>query len=62
MEYYNMRELTVNEVQEVNGGSPSGAVKAGAALIRLAHPAAIVVGVILIVGGIAAGYMEAHND
>ena len=59
-----MRELNVNEIQEVNGGNAAaGAAKAaGQVLVRIAHPAAVVVGVVLIVGGIAAGYMEAHDS
>ncbi|MCH2055728.1 MAG: bacteriocin-like peptide [Thalassotalea sp.] len=58
-----MRELSVNEIEVVNGGSAAGAAKAaGQALVRIAHPAAVVVGVILIAGGIAAGYMEAHES
>jgi len=59
-----MRELNVNEIQDVHGGAAVAAAAraAGQVLIRIAHPAAIAVGAILILGGIAAGYMDAHEN
>ena len=58
-----MKVLNQNQVQEVNGGNAAGTARAvGKILVRVGHPAAVAVGVVLIVGGIAAGYMEEHNS
>lgn len=57
-----MRELTLNEIQDVNGGSWSSALGGvGRVLVRVTIPAVAIVGAVLIVGGIAAGYMESHE-
>ncbi|WP_423187515.1 hypothetical protein ACO1PK_04695 [Alishewanella sp. d11] len=59
-----MQELTFEQVEEVSGGKSAGSVAkaAGKVLVRVGHPAAVALGVVLIVGGIAAGYMEAHES